>query len=462
MIYNRISLFFPQEAEKEYRSINFKESLLQLRVALFFVATLYALFSVLDYKLFPEYTKLFYTIRFLIVIPTIALTLLLSFFKGFSKIWQILLFINYVLAGIGICIMVINLPDHYAYFGGLMLVFSAGYFFIKLRFFLASIAGWSLILFYNLGALIFSDNTGLVVLSNNFFFIAANIIGMYAAYNIEYNSRRNFFLNKKLDYEKMYVDELNKNLEFTVEERTHDLKKAKEKAEESDKLKSAFLANMSHEIRTPMNGILGFADLLKEPGLNTESQHEYIEIINRSGERMLNIINDIISISKIEAGQVSVNIQKIDINELMKQMSQFFIPEIESKQLEFIIKIPENLSTLSIYSDEDKFYTIWSNLIKNSIKFTHEGYVEIGYSKQDDQLRFYVKDSGIGIPSHRVDSIFERFIQADIADVNAYQGAGLGLSISKAYIEKLGGTIDVDTTEGLGSCFSFSLPMNKH
>ncbi|MBJ7882795.1 ATP-binding protein [Gelidibacter salicanalis] len=257
----------------------------------------------------------------------------------------------------------------------------------------------------------------------------------------------------------------NKELLFQNEEkekRAAELIQAKEKAEESDRLKSAFLANMSHEIRTPMNGILGFTDLLREPELTGEIQQEYIRIIKKSGVRMLNIINDIISISKIESGQVEANIQEFNINHRIQFIYSFFKPEIERKGILFETKNTLQNKEAFIKSDSEKLYSILTNLVKNAIKHTEEGSIELGYvvktENEHSELEFYVKDTGIGIPKDRQMAIFERFTQADISDEKAFQGAGLGLSISKAYVEMLGGKIRLESEEGKGSIFYFTLP----
>jgi len=241
----------------------------------------------------------------------------------------------------------------------------------------------------------------------------------------------------------------------------NELQEAKDKAEESDRLKSAFLANMSHEIRTPMNGILGFAELLKEPGLTGQEQQKYISIIEKSGARMLNIINQIIDISKIEAGLIELDIKPFNIDEQFDYLYNFFSIEAETKGLKLSLKIPNNGYKTSITTDPEKLYAILSNLIKNAIKYTHNGSVEFGYTvleKADSQtFQFYVNDTGIGIPLERQQAIFERFIQADIADKMAYQGAGLGLAISRAYAEILGGKLWVESKPGVGSTFYFSI-----
>jgi PAS domain S-box-containing protein len=247
-------------------------------------------------------------------------------------------------------------------------------------------------------------------------------------------------------------------LEQQVIERTAELIISKEKAEESNQLKSAFLANMSHEIRTPMNGILGFAALLKEPHLTGEEQHEFIEIIEKSGTRMLNIINNIVDISKIESGLMEVNRTSTNINDQMEYVYTFFKPETEKKKLQLLLKANLSGAQAIVTTDREKIIAILTNLVKNAIKYTIDGVIEIGCDKKGETLEFYVKDTGIGIPVNRQVAVFERFIQADITDIHAFQGAGLGLSIAKAYTELLGGHIWLNSEEGKGSTFYFSIP----
>lgn len=240
-----------------------------------------------------------------------------------------------------------------------------------------------------------------------------------------------------------------------------ELIKAKDHAEESDRLKSAFLANMSHEIRTPMNGILGFADLLKEPDLTGEEQQNYIQIIEKSGARMLSIINDIVSISKIEAGLMDVNCQKTNLNKLIEDIYTFFKPEVGKigRHISYHNALIEGEAFL--YTDREKLFAVFTNLVKNSIKYAQKGSIEFGYLKKDNYFEFYVKDTGIGIPKDRQKAIFERFIQSDNTSKNAIGGTGLGLSISKAYIEMQGGTIWLESEQGKGSTFYFNLPIQK-
>lgn len=236
------------------------------------------------------------------------------------------------------------------------------------------------------------------------------------------------------------------------------LKIALEKAEESDRLKTAFLANMSHEIRTPMNGILGFASLLKEDDLSNDEIKEYTEVIERSGNRLLNTINNIMDISKIESGQSTQIISEVYINPLLNSIETFFKIETDKKGLELISIKPIKEDSFSMNTDNDKIYGIFINLIKNAIKYTSTGKVEFGYKLSNNKaITFFVKDTGVGIPIHRQAAIFDRFIQADMEISSKFEGTGLGLSIAKGYIEQLGGKIWLKSTEGIGTTFSFTL-----
>lgn len=209
-----------------------------------------------------------------------------------------------------------------------------------------------------------------------------------------------------------------------------------------------------------MNGILGFAEILQDPEISGEQQQEYLQIIQKSGYRMLNIINDIIDISKIESGLMKVNSRESNVNEQIEYIYTFFKPEVEAKGMKLSFKTTLPAKEAQLITDREKLYAILTNLVKNAIKFTTEGAIEFGYSLTHDHasLQFYVKDTGIGIPKERQEAIFERFVQADISDKMARQGAGLGLAITKSFIEMMGGNIWVESEVGVGSTFYFTLP----
>lgn len=240
-----------------------------------------------------------------------------------------------------------------------------------------------------------------------------------------------------------------------------ELRAAKEKAEESDRLKTAFLMNMSHEIRTPMNGILGFLSLLAEPDLEEESKQEYIEIMNISGLRLLTTINDIIEISRIETGEIELIHERIDVNELLGQQFEFFLPQAAAKGLDLRIAQSVEPESAMLRTDRHKLEGILGNLINNAIKFTDTGGIEFGNYIEDGWMEFFVKDSGCGIPNDRLDAVFERFVQAETKMARKHEGSGLGLPIVKAYVTALGGSIRVTSHVGSGSTFSFALPISE-
>lgn len=248
-----------------------------------------------------------------------------------------------------------------------------------------------------------------------------------------------------------------------------ELIRAKIKAQDSDRLKSAFLANMSHEIRTPMNGILGFTGLLKESNLSGEKQQEYIGVIEKSGARLLNIINDIVDISKVESGNTEISFSTTNINEQIEYIYDFFKPLAEEKGLRISCNSMLSESDALIRTDSEKVYAILTNLMNNAIKFTNTGTVTIGCNIKGEWLEFFVSDTGIGVPDLQKELIFERFRQGSESLSRNYEGTGLGLAITKAYIELLGGKIYIednnneiaknpDAIAEKGTTFTFTIP----
>jgi signal transduction histidine kinase len=236
---------------------------------------------------------------------------------------------------------------------------------------------------------------------------------------------------------------------------------AKEKAEESDRLKTAFLHNVSHEIRTPMNAILGFSTLLNEPGISDEDRTQFTDVIFQSGNQLLSIINDIVDLASIESGQMKVSISQINLNTALRRLSEQFSYREKSQKITLSLETPLPQKDAEIMTDGTKLVQIISNLINNAFKFTKKGKISFGYSIKDNYIEFFVKDTGIGIaPNHR-SRIFDRFYQVDSAVSRQFSGTGLGLSICKAYVELLGGKIWLVSSPGKGTEFFFTIPHVK-
>ncbi len=273
--------------------------------------------------------------------------------------------------------------------------------------------------------------------------------------------------NKEIEAQNEEYITLNEELKQTGKRLlalNEELSIAKEKAEESNRLKSAFLANMSHEIRTPMNGILGFAQLLALPDVSKQKIKEYTDIILHSGNHLLNIINDIIDVSKLDAGEFNILKEPVNINNLLKEQYVFFQSYKKSKHKNHIrlkLNLPKTKNDIVAFTDETRLTQILSNLINNAVKFTEEGEIEFGYLIKKEKLEFFVKDTGIGIPQNKLSEIFDRFNQASINTEKLYGGTGLGLSISRSCTKLLGGEIWVESEHNKGSIFRFTIPYEK-
>ena len=238
---------------------------------------------------------------------------------------------------------------------------------------------------------------------------------------------------------------------------------AKNRAEESDRLKSAFMTNMSHEIRTPMYGILGSAELLKSYQTEDEEYQEFVSVIESNGNELLDVISDILDISKIETGLMTMRISLFNVNDSIQSIFKMFLPEAQLKNVDFTINnfITEKDSLIN--SDSDKFTVILKHLIENAIKYTSKGdkiLLSCNVDSDTSQLKFCITDTGVGIPEDKKDTIFNPFYQVDVNNNTALHGSGIGLSISKAYVKLLGGHLSLISEIGKGSTFTFSIAKN--
>jgi len=241
-----------------------------------------------------------------------------------------------------------------------------------------------------------------------------------------------------------------------------ELKIAKDQAEESDRLKSAFLSNMSHEIRTPLNAITGFSSLIAKTEPESENKKEFIRIINDNCEVLLNLINNILDIAKLEAGKIKLNIRNCQINKLLDNIYILYSGQLEKQKkanLSFNLVKAINDETFYIYTDAERLFQVLSNLIENAIKFTETGSIGFGYEVKNELLEFYVKDTGVGLSGEQQEIIFERFRKAEESKTKLYGGAGLGLAICRKLLQLMDGSIRVESSPGQGADFCFNIPL---
>lgn len=750
---NIFTLTFPDDLEREFREQYTADSLKLIRLSIPFIIILYAMGGWLDITLVPQHSSLFHTLRFAVVIPWLAIVLSLSFVSYFHRYIQSLLLISYVIGGGAISVMIATAPNNIIYYLGLMLVFSAGYFFVNLRFIIATAGGWINVLIFNLLITLYSNLSLMEVFSYNYFFISINFINMFAAYYIEKYNRNNYLLKKELlnesenleqiienrtkqlyesearyhtlvdiandgiyiingthyeyvnqkyqeitgysyeeltskdfDYkvlltpdgialmnrryklyelekelpkqyelqiiskqgEKKYIEvttsglsinssnsvfgivrdvterkksemliseqskfrqilveisskyinmpidlvdneieiSLSKIADFIEADRAYifsydyfsgfcsntlewcrsgieskvkkiqnsplanewiesfnigspicyenisemkdlegrllfekigiksflafpmmhegicigfvgfdsirdyhvysyeekqllevfaglltsislrkknleEIISAKEKAEMSEKLKSAFLRNISHEIRTPINGILGFSRLLSDSDTDDQERQEFAEVLTQSCKRLINTVNDIVDQSQIDSGIIEIVNTYFLPSDVIREVFENSISGFISKNLELTMRIDNSVKELEIFSDQRYIQQIISTFVSNSFKFTKTGFVELGCYALEKNIVFFVKDTGIGILENEFEKIFERFYQSDLSLVRDYEGSGLGLSIAKGLSDKLGGTITLESKPGFGSTFYFTIPLNK-
>ncbi len=249
----------------------------------------------------------------------------------------------------------------------------------------------------------------------------------------------------------------NASLHITKDE----LKLARDQAEESDRLKTAFLANMSHEIRTPLNAIMGFSSLLQDDSISETDKQEFYDIIHTNSNRLLDLIDEIFDIAQLESGMVSLQKEPVQVNELLTGLVTFFNMEkgtLNKEHIAIRLNLANKDRQFTLITDERKLRQTLTNLIENALKYTNEGSIETGYDFKDQKLRFFVRDSGIGFPQEKLDILFQRFRQHDESQTRQYGGVGLGLTLSKKFIEFMGGEMWAESIPGKGSTFFFTIP----
>ena len=323
---------------------------------------------------------------------------------------------------------------------------------------LSIVAVWVMVYLENNGYLIYNPwRIELIARDMSFVILATLVLVVY--YDNILNKYIRDISKSRADYRKINAKLTERNTE--IMNINAELTEAMEKSKESDRLKTAFLANLSHEIRTPMNGIVGFSELVLSPESTDEEKQEYNRIIANSCRQLLGVVNDIVDISKIESGVIEIHKREVDLNALLKEL--YSLHSLSARQQQIALEMIPGFEDgyAKIITDEVKLQQILNNLVGNALKFTTKGFVKFGYVQKGKMIEFYVIDSGPGIPKEKQHIIFERFIQTDSGLARRKGGTGLGLAIARAYVEKMGGRIWIQSEPGKGSEFYFSIPLEK-
>lgn len=269
----------------------------------------------------------------------------------------------------------------------------------------------------------------------------------------------------ELDIKDKMLEDLNEKREQALSRIRNiesDLINIKETARQTDKLKDEFISNISHEIRTPMNAIVGLTSFLNNPEITRAEAEDYIEAINSSCKQLLTVIDDIVDISKIESGQLTIMVEEVNLNDILRDLYSIYRDQGKLKNIDLGYSSGLTDDRSQIRTDGLRIRQVFRNLLNNAFKFTEAGNIEFGYFPDDGKITFYVKDDGIGIPPENQSLIFDRFWQAESSVSRSHEGLGLGLSISKKIVEKMGGTIRVESEPGSGSVFYFFLPLEEN
>lgn len=477
--YNKLSLFFDnKELEGRFRIVNIAQTKKQMRSGLvigFFVLTLFSLL-----EMSTEFNNGTYSFNFLYslcsylaILPFMVVPFVSSYNNKLDKYAELM-----VVAILFFQALSTNF-SHYLYDSsffspahhGIIIILIYAFFVLRIRFFYTLIL--CLLLYVEYLVVVFLkdysvDMSLMGVISITVVFVLCILAGYYNELLI----RKEFLLIDKINKENSEKDIHNMTLENEVKRRTADLlvanqalKKAMQKAESSDILKSTILANISHEIRTPLTRILGFSELLTRTNLGEDKKRQYVGIIEESTNQLLGIITNVIELSKIQSDDYTIQNVTFYLHEMLDDLNPIFI-EMSSKMvkrnnIEFVIEKQCEHSDMLIVADLEKLKKILQNLLHNAVKFTAHGNVHVSYTLHEEMVEFCVKDDGIGIDEENLEMIFDYFRQEDEGSTRKYGGAGVGLSICKGLVLSLGGKIWVNSKKGQGSEFYFTVPFKK-
>ncbi len=452
--FNNLKLAFPEKRERAYQDYYFKSSLAVFRIAYPTIILLYAAFGYLDVALVPELANQFLFIRFAVVIPFLLLVYASSFFSFFERIWQWLLFASFLIGGQGIIIMLALAPDNYPYYLGLMLVFSAGYFFVKLDFLRASVAGWLLVLFFNISLIYYTDINSTLLLSLNSFFIGANLINMLAAYYIESINRKNYDLNYQLKLE-------SEELEEKVEQRTHELKKREEDLSHLNATKNRFFSIIAHDLRSPLGTLQQLSDTLKDSyeEMDDPMRVKFASMINTTSKNILRLLENLLEWTRSQQGLIKFEPQYLQLYVLAQNSVLLLDATAKAKH----IKIQNNISQeINLEADPDMLDTIFRNFISNAIKYSNKNSeIEIGAKITDKDVVITVVDHGIGMTPTQLKHLFSLDKSIKKRGTRNEYGTGLGLILCKEFVERHGGKLQVQSEVNKGSTFTITLPKSQ-
>lgn len=452
-------LTFSEEMEKAYLKRYFQDSLNVLRIAFPIVIALYGLFGFLDIAIIPEFKTEFHIVRYGIVMPFLIAVYISSFFQFFERVWQWLLLASFIVGGLGLIYMTARSPENFTYYLGLMLVFSAGYFFIKLRFKKATLGGWLLVIFFNIAMIGFSDASAVLILAFNFFYIAANVINMFAAYYIELFNRKNFQLNHQLALERQALEKANQNLESEVAKQTKELVDSEQSLKKLNSTKDRFISIIAHDLRNPIGSFKQLAEAIDESyhELTDQERLRFIQLMRNSSESVFLLLENLLEWARSKEGDIILEPTDLLLHNQVEKTIQVLQASALSKNISINNKIPR---TLTVTADPAMLDTILRNLLSNAIKYSRsDDKIIISADEDEDCTKISVADTGIGISDELKSNLFSIDNNVKTSGTKNEKGTGLGLILCQEFVKQHGGKIWVESEEGKGSTFYVELPL---